>query len=110
MSGDHGRRGFAPGTGAQGDGRPSWWHLVTGLVSIAATLAVGHYSAILQGKQGPPGTDTVITKAAQGYGVCAYFGPDHKGRNRLQLTAPVADAAGSYCKHGTLISVVPGRP
>lgn len=110
MSGDHGRRGFAPGAGVQSDGRPSWWHLVTALVSIAATLGVGHFSAILQGKQGPPGTDTVITKVAQDYGVCAFFGPDKNGRTRLQLAAPVADASGSYCKKGTLISVVPGRP
>lgn len=104
--GSHRMRGsFGP----QGDGRKPLPHFITAALSVVLSLIVGHYSHILQGQQGPQGTTTVVTKVAQDYGVCAYFGPDHKGRNRLQLSAPVADASGSYCKQGALISVVPAH-
>jgi hypothetical protein len=93
----------------QGDGRKPLPHVLTGALSVVITLLVGHFAHIAQGPQGQAGQTTVITKTAQDYGVCAYFGPDHKGRTRLQLSAPVKDAAGSYCPKGTLISVVPGN-
>lgn len=105
--GGHRMRGsLAP----QGNGSKPLAHVVTGLLTLALTLVAGHYSHILQGQTGPKGSTTVITKVAQDYGICAYFGPDHKGRTRLQITSPVADASGSYCKRGTLVSVEPGKP
>jgi hypothetical protein len=93
----------------QSDGRKPLPHVLTGLLTLVVSLIVGHYSHILQGQQGPPGTSQVITKVAQDYGVCAYFGPDKTGRTRLQLSAPLGDASGSYCKKGALISVVPAK-
>lgn len=95
----------------QGDGRKPLAHVLTGLLTLVLSLVVGHYSHILQGQQGPKGTTTVISKTAQDYGVCAYFGWDSAAHaHRFQLTAPVADGSGAYCKKGTLISVVPGKP
>jgi hypothetical protein len=105
--GNHRMRGALPRQ--QGDGRKPLPHVLTGLLTLVLTLLAGHFSHILQGQQGPQGTTTVVSKAAQDYGICAYFGPDKKGRTRLQLTEPVADAAGSYCIKGTLISVIPAK-
>lgn len=105
--GGHRMRGALPRS--QGDGRKPLPHVLTGLLTLVVTLVAGHYSHILQGKQGDPGTTTVISKVAQDYGVCAYFGPDKHGRTRLQLSSPVGAAAGGYCNKGTLISVVPGK-
>lgn len=105
--GGHRMRGALPRQ--QGDGRKPLPHLLTGLLSVVVTLVVGHYAHIAQGPTGAAGQTTVITKVAQDYGICAYFGPDHKGRTRLQLSAPLGDAASSYCDKGTLISVIPAK-
>jgi hypothetical protein len=93
----------------QGDGRKPLPHILTGVLSVVVTLLVGHFAHIAQGPQGQAGQTTVITKVAQDYGLCAYFGPDKKGRTRLQISSPVKDAAGAYCTKGSLISVVPGK-
>lgn len=93
----------------QGDGRKPLPHIITALLSVTLSLLAGHYSHILQGKTGPAGTTTVISKVAQDYGICEYFGPDHQGRTRLQLTSPVYDQAGSYCKRGTFVAIAPGK-
>lgn len=95
----------------QGDGRKPLPHLVTGLLSIAVTLLVGHLTHVAQGPQGVPGVTSIITKAGTGYGVCFSYNPHATtARQRFVITSPVADAAGAYCKKGTLISVVPGKP
>lgn len=112
-SGDHsaGPRGFmrSKSTAPQGDGGKPLPHLITSLVTLVLTLAVGHYSSFLQGQQGPKGTTTVITKTDNVDGLCAYFGPDKTGRIRLQLSTPHNDSAGPWCSKGSYLSVVPGR-
>lgn len=105
--GGHRMRGALPRS--QGDGRKPLPHVLTGLLTLVVTLVAGHFSHILQGQPGQPGTTTVISRTAADYGVCAYFGPDKHGRTRLQLSAPAKDASGAYCTKGTLISVVPGK-
>lgn len=114
-SGDHSagpQRGFmrSNSTAPQGDaGGSKLPHLLTGVVTLVLTLVVGHYTSVLQGQQGPKGTSVVITKTDNVDGLCAYFGPDARGRVRLQITTPKNDTSGPWCAKGTYVSVVPGR-
>lgn len=102
--GGHRMRGAMPRS--QGDGRKPLPHVLTGLLSIAVTLIVGHFAHIAQGPQGAAGQTTVITKVAQDYGICAYFGPDGAGRSRFQVSPA---GPGGSCAKGKFVSVVPGR-
>ena len=110
MPTSHGRRGFALGSGAQSDGRRNLLHVLTAVVSIAVSLGVANVTNVFQGPTGQPGQTKIITKAGEGYGICFRYDSSKTGSARFQFTPPVQDAAGSYCKSGHLISVVPGRP
>lgn len=88
----------------QGDGRKPIPHLITGLLTLVASLAIGHYSHFLQGQQGPPGTTTVITKPVTPVGgLCVYVGPGAYLSQRVQITTPKTDKSGPYCLKGKLV-------
>lgn len=94
----------------QGDGRKPLPHIITAGIAIVLSLAVGHFSHLLQGQQGAPGVSTVITKTDNADGLCAYFGYDAAtARTQLQITTPKVDSSGPWCAKGAYISVVPGK-
>jgi len=94
------------GVGPQGDGRKPLPHIVTSLLTLVLTLVVGHYSAILQGQQGPPGLTKVITKPYDNDGLCVYIGSGSSITSRVKISSPRVDASGPWCPVGHLVSVV----
>ena len=96
---------------AQSDGRKPIPHIITGIVSVLVTLALGHFlvhgNPGAQGPSGPAGG--TIVKTASDAGLCAYFGPDSNGVTRFQVFEPRADVNGAYCLKGKLILVTPKK-
>jgi hypothetical protein len=94
------------GSGPQGDGRKPLPHVITSLLTLVLTLVVGHYSNILQGQQGRPGTTTVISKPVTlSGGLCVYVGPGSSISQRVQITTPKHDSSGPYCLKGKLVLI-----
>ena len=97
---------------AQTDGRKPLPHLITGILTFIATIAVAHFLHTgAPGPQGPSGpAGGTVVKAPAVAGICAYYGPDPTtGHVRFQVSEPLQDSSGAYCKTGVLVSVIPKR-
>ena len=102
-------RGHRMKTAKQTDGHKAIPHLITGFLSIAASLVIAHFSPMLQGKPGADGTTTVITKTAPAYGICETYNSHASGSKRFSFTTPQSDKNGLWCKTGKLITILPGK-